>query len=209
MQPIEGWNEAPAYTGEFETLPPGAYKCQVVQVNITKTQSGKEMMVICFDIAEGPFKDYYMKQFKSRQKTDKDVKYPGIFRQLTRGDSLPFFKGVITSIEKSNPGYRWNWEEKSLVKKYFGGIFGREEYMGNDGKKHMSTKCVQIRSLDGMKDAKIPEDKLLPDTPAPAFSTAAPQTQGASQNIPYIGQPGADGFMTIPEGIDDGELPFN
>lgn len=209
MQPIEGWNEAPAYTGEFETLPPGAYKCQVVQVNITKTQSGKEMMVICFDIAEGPFKDYYMKQFKSRQKTDKEVKYPGIFRQLTRGDSLPFFKGVITSIEKSNPGYRWNWEEKSLVKKYFGGIFGREEYMGNDGKKHMSTKCVQIRSLDGMKDAKIPEDKLLPDTPAPAFSTAAPQTQGVSQNIPYIGQPGADGFMNIPEGIDDGELPFN
>ena len=208
MQPIEGWNEAPAYTGEFETLPPGVYKCQVVQVNITKTQSGKEMMVICFDIAEGPFKDYYMKQFKSRQKTDKDVKYPGIFRQLTRGDSLPFFKGVITSIEKSNPGYRWNWEEKSLVKKYFGGIFGREEYMGNDGKKHMSTKCVQIRSLDGMKDAKIPEDKLLPDTPAPAFSAAAPQTQGASQNIPYIGQPGADGFMNIPEGIDD-ELPFN
>ena len=208
MQPIEGWNEAPAYTGEFETLPPGAYKCQVVQVNITKTQSGKEMMVICFDIAEGPFKDYYMKQFKSRQKTDKEVKYPGIFRQLTRGDSLPFFKGVITSIEKSNPGYRWNWEEKSLVKKYFGGIFGREEYIGNDGKKHMSTKCVQIRSLDGMKDAKIPEDKLLPYTPAPAFSAAAPQTQGASQNIPYIGQPGADGFMNIPEGIDD-ELPFN
>lgn len=208
MQPIEGWNEAPAYTGEFETLPPGAYKCQVVQVNITKTQSGKEMMVFCFDIAEGPFKDYYMKQFKSRQKTDKDVKYPGIFRQLTRGDSLPFFKGVITSIEKSNPGYRWNWEEKSLIKKYFGGIFGREEYVGTDGKKHMSTKCVQIRSLDGMKDAKIPEDKLLPDHPASQPGPAL-QTQGASQNIPYIGQPGADGFMNIPQGIDDGELPFN
>lgn len=209
MQPIEGWNEVPAYTGEFETLPPGAYKCQVVQVNITKAQSGKEMMVICFDIAEGPFKDYYMKQFKSRQKTDKDVKYPGVFRQLTRGDSLPFFKGVITSIEKSNPGYRWNWEEKSLVKKYFGGIFGREEYMGNDGKKHMSTKCVQIRSLDGMKDAKIPEDKLLTDTLTPAFPASTPQPREVSQNIPYIGQPGSDGFMTIPEGIDDEELPFN
>lgn len=204
MKPIEGWNEAPAYTGEFETLPPGAYKCQVIQVNMTQTQSGKEMMAICFDIAEGPFKDYYMKQFKSRQKSNQNAKYPGVFRQLTRGDSLPFFKGVITSIEKSNPGYKWNWEEKSLVKKYFGGVFGREEYIGTDGKKHMSTKCVQIRSLDGMKDAKIPEDKLLPPEPAQGF-----KTQGVSQNIPYIGQPGADGFMNIPVGVDDEELPFN
>ncbi len=28
MKPIEGWNDAPAYTGEFETLPAGKYVCK-------------------------------------------------------------------------------------------------------------------------------------------------------------------------------------
>ena len=202
MKPIEGWNEAPAYTGEFETLPPGAYKCQVLQVYMTTTNTGKEMMNILFDIAEGPFEGFYMRQFKSRQKTDKEAKYPGIFRQLTRDSSLPFFKGVITSIERSNPGYKWDWQEKKLVKKYFGGIFGREEYIGSDNEKHMATKCVQIRSLDGLKDAKIPEDKLLPEN-------ALPNRPAGGDALPFIGKPGADGFMSIPEGIDADELPFN
>ena len=206
MQPSNGWNEATAFTGDFETLPAGVYKCQIVQVNMTQTKSGEEMMVICFDIAEGDFKDFYMRQFKARQKTDQSTKYPGVYRQLTRAStsSISFFKGVITAIEKSNPGYKWDWQEKGLVKKFFGGVFGREEYMGTDGKKHMSTKCVQIRSLDGMKDAKVPEDKLLPDAP----QSGGFKTQGASDNIPFIGQPGGDGFMNMPEGIDS-ELPFN
>lgn len=200
MKPIEGWNEAPAYTGDFEALPAGAYKCQILQVNLTKSSTGKEMMAICFDIAEGPFKGFFMRQFKNRQQKDTEAKFPGIFRQLTRDSSLPFFKGVITSIEKSNPGYRWDWQEKGLVKKYFGGIFGREEYIGSDGEKHMATKCVQIRSLEGMKDAKIPEDKLLPESVV---------ANKASESIPFIGTPGADGFVNIPEGIDADELPFN
>lgn len=200
MKPIEGWNDAPAYTGEFETLPAGKYVCQIVQVNVTQDQKGREQMVILFDIADGEHKGYYDRMFQGAKRNDaSQAKWKGIFRQLTQGNSLPFFKGVITSIEKSNPGYKWNWEEKSLVRKKFGGIFGREEFIANDGKKRMATKCVQIRSVDGLKDAEVPEDKLIPEN------------AGSQQvhNYPYINNGTGDGFMNIPDGVEDEGLPFN
>lgn len=195
MQPIEGYNEAPAYTGETIALPAGLYKCIIKQVNITTDRNQREQMTVLFDIAEGEYKGFYEKQFQARKKQSSDAKWGGIHRQLTRGASLPFFKGIITAVEKSNPGYKWDWNEKGLAGKVFGGIFGREEFLDNNNEKRMATKCVQIRSVDGLKDAKIPDDKLLKE------DTAANNSGG------NYGAPDSDGFMNIPEGIDE-ELPF-
>ena len=199
MKPIEGWNEAPAYTGEFEVLQAGKYVCEVTQVNLTKDQKGREQIVILFDIAEGEHKGYYGRIFDAAKKNSPEkAAWKGLCRQLTQGNSLPYFKGIIKSIERSNTGYVWNWEEKSLVRKKFGGVFGREQFLGNDGKPHWSTKCVQIRSLDGLKDAEVPEDKLLPE-------------QNTAGSHPYIGTPSSvgNGFMNIPDGVEDEGLPFN
>ena len=74
---------------------------------------------------------------------------------------------------------------------------GREEFITPDGQKRMATKIVQIRSVDGLKDARIPEDKLLDDN-----SVKEPQMTPASD--PALA---ADGFMNIPDGISE-ELPF-
>ena len=73
---------------------------------------------------------------------------------------------------------------------------GREEFLTADGKKRWATKIEQIRSIDGLKDAKVPEDKPLPDNAGPAPATS-----------PQYGNPDEDGFMNIPDGIDE-ELPF-
>lgn len=207
MKPIDGYDQAPAYTGESVALPAGLYKCTIRQVNVILDNKQREQMVICFDILEGTQKDgyvgpsaeyrgFYQRQFDVRKQTDSGVKWGGIYRQLTHGDSLPFFKGVITSVEKSNPGYRWDWNEKGLVGKCFGGVFQREEFVTKDGQKKMATKCVQIRSMDGLKEAKVPEDKLLPDKPA-----GYPDPANASMPV-------GDGFMSIPEGAEDEGIPF-
>lgn len=203
MRPIDGYDQAPAYTGENVALPAGLYKCIVKQVNVIDDSKKREQMIICFDIIEGTQKDnyigataeykgFYEKQFNARKQTDNNVKWGGIYRQLTHGDFLPYFKGIITSIEKSNPGYRWDWNEKGLVGKQFGGIFQREEFLTTDGQKKMATKCVQVRSLEGLKNAKVPEDKLLVDAP-PAQQT---------------GPMDANGFVNIPEGAGDEGIPF-
>ena len=58
----------------------------------------------------------------------------------------------------------------------------------------MATKVFQIRSIEGLKEAKVPEDRLL---------------QGSTDRAGGYGTPapGSDGFMNIPDGIDE-ELPF-
>jgi hypothetical protein len=194
MQPIEGYNEAPAYTGESIQLPAGVYKCIVKQVNVIKDPSNREQMVILFDIAEGEHKGFYEKQFNQRKQSDASAKWGGVYRQFTHDKGLPFFKGIITSIEKSNPGYAWKWDEKTLVGKKFGGIFGREEFLDSNNEKRMATKCVQIRSLDGLSEAKIPEDKLLDDVPE--------ETKTSNE------VPDQYGFVRIPDGVEDEGLPF-
>ena len=72
------------------------------------------------------------------------------------------------------------------------------QFETDDHRTAFATKIFQIRSIDGLKDAKIPEDKLLETTahsPAPAASPSSdPQLAGR-------------GFMDIPDGIDE-ELPF-
>ena len=61
----------------------------------------------------------------------------------------------------------------------------------------LATKLMQIRSVEGLKEATIPEDKLLaPDTSVPDPLAAASGTADPM------------GFMNIPDGIDE-ELPFN
>ena len=173
-----GYDEAQAYTGESMQLPAGLYVCKIRQVNETQTQNGRPQMAILFDVAEGEHKDFYQAQFEAAKRMSGDkAKYKGVHKQIMDGSSLPFFKGLMTSIEKSNPGYQFPWgqegNEKTLIGKKFGAVMGREQFETDDHRTAFATKIFQIRSIDGLKDAKIPEDKLLETTahsPAPAAS---------------------------------------
>lgn len=197
MKPIPGWDEVPAYTGEAMQLPAGLYVCIVKQATEQFTQDGRSQLAICFDIADGEYRDFYKKQFESRKQTSSDAKWGGVHKQFTQGKGLPFFKGMICGIEKSNNGYKWDWNEKGLVGKRFGGVFGREQFLTQSGEKRFATKLVQIRSVDGLKEAVIPEDKLLTPDPAPVDPLLAAS-----------GKPDTLGFMNIPDGLEDEQLPF-
>jgi hypothetical protein len=192
----QGYDEAAAFTGEFATLPAGCYVCTVKQVSMTQTKNGRDQIAILFDIAEGEHRGFYGTQYEAAKAQDSNAKWKGVHKQIMDGSSLPFFKGLMTSIEKSNSGFAFPWgkegNEKTLVGKKFGAVMGREEFLNSNGEKRMSTKIVQVRSIDGLKDAKVPEDKLLDDSAA---------------NKPVYGQPDENGFMNIPDGIDE-ELPF-
>ena len=192
----QGYDEAPAYTGEFTQLPAGLYVCEILGAK-QEEYNGHDRFIMQFDIAEGEHKGFYQKQYNAEKVNNQNAKYKGVHRQYMDNNGLPFFKGMMTSIERSNQGYHFPWgtkgNEKTLVGKKFGAVMGREEFLTSDGEKRMATKIVQIRSVDGLKDAKVPEDKLLDDTPA----ASAPDPQQGT----------GDGFENIPDGIDE-ELPF-
>lgn len=155
MQRIDNWDSIEAYTGEFPTLPAGAYICRVLSAKEDKFKSGAKCIALLLDIEEGEYKGFFKKRYESDTRTDK--KYPCVYRQGIEGKSVPFFKGLITSIEKSNYGYVWDWNEKTLKGKLIGGIFGREEYEPNK----WTTKCVNVRSTESVYDgtAEVPKDK--------------------------------------------------
>ena len=72
------------------------------------------------------------------------------------------FKTLTTSVEKSNPGYKWTWDEKTLIGKTFGGVFGLEEFeIPNDGKVITFCRCRFIRSTEKISEVGIPKVKLL------------------------------------------------
>ena len=162
MQKPEGYDTTQAATGEYEVLSAGGQVCIIKQAKVDKTTTDKEVIILLFDIYEGEFKDYYKRNFDRRKETNPDAKWQGTFRQLTEGKSLPFFKGMIDAIEKSNSGYKWNWDEATLKGKVFGGVFGEEEYEGNDGKTHTSVKCRFVRTVEAVKSGKfsMPDRKL-------------------------------------------------
>lgn len=164
MNKPQGYDEAQAF-GEFETLPAGGYKCIIKKVVCEKTQVGKEYLKIGFDIAEGKFKDFYQKKFTND--TRSEPKWSGVWTVFTDGynpgTTNPKFKGLITSVEASNDGFKFNFNEQELVNKKVGLVFREEDFIGIDGQLHTAVKPFFAVSYDKAEDAKIPNKKEISD----------------------------------------------
>lgn len=165
MNKPQEWDTTEAFTGDFRTIQAGGHICKILAARTELTRSGKECLVVMFDIAEGESKDFYSEQHSKKAETNPDAKWQGVYRQSTEGNSLKFFKGMITAIENSNSGYKFDWNEDTLRGKLFGGVFGEEEYQAQDGSIKKSTKCRFIRSVDQIRaGVEVPEIKRLKQT---------------------------------------------
>lgn len=181
-------NESAVMLGEYQTLEPGGYICRIMKAEAGLSKSGKVMLIISYDIAEGDKKDYFKNQYQSN--TNDNKKWKGMYWQLTEGASTKYFKGMIKAIEDSNPGFKFNFDENELKGKMFGGIFGKEEFYNEaKGEYQFSTKLMWIRSVDAIKNGnfKIPNDKHIEHS----------QSESKTENSEYI-----------IETADDDDLPF-
>ena len=165
------WNEVKEFT-EFVKLPLGAYVCKIRQVAIQNNGYGDQLFIL-FDIVEGEFAEYFSNEFKNNQNAEK--KWKGVLRQwLPKDDgsekdewTKSAFKGLITSIEKSNPGYVFDWNENSLVGKKIGVMFRNEEWDYN-GKHGWAVRPFKAISVDSVRngDFRLPADKPLQNKPS-------------------------------------------
>lgn len=195
----QGYDAAAAYTGESQQLPKGKYVCVIKQVAVQESRNGNDQFVILYDIAEGEQKGFFQKLFdEDKTQNPSGAKWRGVFKQNMEGKGLSWFKGIITSIERSN-AFVFPWDkdgnEKTLVGKKFGGIFRRRQYEADNGNRPVVTELFRIRSLDGLEEAEVPEDELLPQ-------------DGRTSTNTNVSVPDSDGFMNIPEGADDEGIPF-
>ena len=115
------------HAGEFAKLPAGGYVCIVKNAVVNSNKNNKPMLVLDFDIAEGEFKGLFQ-----------NAQYPPKLYQNIEdqnGKTSPFLKGVLTDFEESNSGLHIKggmFDERSLINKFIGVIFGIEEREYND-----------------------------------------------------------------------------
>lgn len=165
MEKLQGYDEAQAITGEYEKLEAGGYICKIINAKEEKSKSGKRMLVLALDILEGDKKDFFRNRFNENTNPEKKWPAGAIYRQMLEGEkAVGFLKGLMTSLEASNEGFKWDWDEKKLVNLKCGAIFGEEEYEKMDGSVGTTTKIKFIRTVKAIQDGnfKIPELKKIP-----------------------------------------------
>lgn len=175
MNKINGWDDVKTNNFDYEKLNLGGHICKILDLKIEKftTKEGKdfEQLVLRIDIEEPDEQaGFYQRKFtEDANKDAMNAKWKGVYKvTIPTDDSIDtvktIFKTFVTSVEESNPGYKWNWEEKTLIGKLFGGVFGIEEFIAQDGRTIAMTKCRFARSTEKVFEAKIPKVKLADKT---------------------------------------------
>jgi len=200
MKRLGGYEAAKAYSDQ-ERLPAGGYVLKILDVKYQTNEWG-DVILLSFDIYEGEQKDFFAANYRSQ--TGEDKKWKGVYRLRVPKDdgteqdswTMRRFKTVITAFEESNSGYHWNWDEQTLKGKLIGALFNNKEYEFN-GRSGFFTNCHSLVTAEKIRSGKfeIPADTLLKNKQGAAISAAGPMN--------------GDGFLPIPDSVDDEDLPFN
>ena len=184
MKRINNWENIQESTS-FKRLTPNGYICKILNV---EDYPEKEYLKIYFDIVKGDDKGYFKKQYDGD--TRKERKWPnaGTFIRSYKDSAASMFKGFTNAVEKSNKGYQWNFDEKTLVNKVVGLIIADEQYQNQKGQVRVRNYVAAVRSVETIEkgEYEIPALKELTTTK----TTSAP----ANDPIPDFG----DVFNTTP-----------
>ena len=164
MEPIKDFDKVEAKgMDDFRGLPIGAYECVIMDARVNHNeQSGKDTFKVSVDIASGEFKDYFRKMYENDTRIDRKWNNNAVKYLSYTGDNVAFFKGFIKTIENSNIGYVWDWDETKLKGKKVCGVFQYEEYEKQDGTKGIKVRLNKFRSLDKLKDIEVSDSiKML------------------------------------------------
>ena len=181
--------------GGFTPVDLGGHYCQIKQVAERKSSTGKDMIVVVFDFVKPDTQEgYFMEQFKTDVREDKKWPFAGSKYIMVNDYQDPSktsrqFKSFCTCVENSN-SYQIQWGGADWAAQFkgkkIGAVYGEEEHE-YDGKVFKRRLVRYFCSLDAVKDAKIPEAKLLKNVSRPAANDSS--------------------FINIPEGTEE-EIPF-
>ena len=169
IKKFNGYDDIEIFEGG-KALEVGGYILKIMNAKVEEYATCS-ILKVAFDIAEGEFKDHFKERFERDKKQNANAKWKGVFDVFIPKDdgseldgyTKQAFKRFITSVEKSNNGFKWDWDETKLKGKLFGGIFGREEFKTDKGEYKFAVKCRWCNSVETIKngDFKIPDDKLI------------------------------------------------
>ena len=167
MEPIKDFDKVEAKgMDDFRGLPIGAYECVIMDARVNHNeQSGKDTFKVSVDIASGEFKDYFRKMYENDTRIDRKWNNNAVKYLSYTGDNVAYFKGFIKTLENSNVGYTWDWDETKLKGKKVCGVFQYEQYEKQDGTKGIKVRLNKFRSLDKLKEIEVSDSiKMLDGT---------------------------------------------
>ncbi len=182
-------------------LPKAAYVVVIKGAKMDKWPSGDERIAIAFDIAEGEYKGIYQSQFDSDTRSGKQWPFDAVFNLNVPTDkSEPWvwdtYNSFFADLEDSNNGFVFPGDLRTLKGKVIGGKFHNKQ-SEKDGNiyDHIVMKWTCIADdVRNNRAGKLPNDKLIGAGTKSSRASASPTD--------------SDGFMDIPDGTVDEELPF-
>lgn len=173
MRKINNFENVQASTGEFNKPTAGGYCIEILAVKDVpmNKQTGKgDYLKIDYDICKGEFAGYYTKQ-NEHFGGDWFANFIRSYKDSAAG----MFKHFINCVEESNAGYKWTWDEDSLIHKFVGVVLGEEEYEKSNGDIGVKLVVKEIKTIDQILkgDFKVPPikriAKITPVTFTPTF----------------------------------------
>lgn len=161
------YETAASYDSDVSRLPAGCYVCKVLKMEEAVAQSGKQMVVMYYDIAEGEHAGYYDQQYKREKQSSSEAKWRGkyyLFPYTKDGFTNPSFKGALTCIEKSNMGFKVIWPLNfDMFKGKLIGLLFREEDVLWEGRVITTVRPCAARTVDDIRNDRctIPKKKEL------------------------------------------------
>lgn len=208
MRKIDNWENIQESTS-FKRLPVGGYQVKILNV---EDHPDREYLKIYFDITSGDEKGYFKKAYDADTRKDKKWPNAGLFIRSYKDSAASMFKGFTVAVEKSNKGYVWNFDEKSLVGKAVGLVVGEEEYQNQKGAIRVRNYVAAVRSIDVIKSGEfeVPELKKLDPSKLNTTSTTTQTTTAqasfvdpfANENTPSASEPAPE-FNDNPFGDDN------
>ena len=205
MRKISNWENITESTS-FKRLAPGGYIVKLLNV---EDHPDKEYLRISFDIVEGDEKGYFKKQYDNDKRPERKWPNAGSFIRSYKDSAASMFKGFTGAVERSNKGYVWNFEEKTLVGKLVGLIIADEQYQNQKGQIRERNYVAAIRSVDIIKKGEfdVPPLKELDGSKVQQTTAkSAPITDPFANDAPAATEPTPD--YDNPWGGDDESNPF-
>ena len=147
------WNNVQS-AENFTSPGPGGYICGILGAE----DEAKDERIRCqYDIIEGDFKNYY----RDRLSRKPDWNLPSFIKSY-KEKALGFFKKFLEAVEASNPGYKFDDDERKLRGKKIGLVFGEEEYRKQDGTIGVALRVVDFLPVADIKAGKFEVPKRKP-----------------------------------------------
>lgn len=203
MKQFSGYDDAKKnaqYTGSAR-LPKGGYVAKILGVKLEEGKNGNsDQIVVQFDITEGEYAGFFKNQYDNNKNDDK--KYKGVVRIWVPKDdgteqdgwTKTAFARWTNSLEESNSGYVWDWDEKKWKNKAIGLVFG-EVGTVIDGKEIIYTQVDHPEPVANIKTGDFREAKFKAKNGYTGNGISNNSTNGTGD------------FMSVPDGIEE-ELPF-